>query len=89
MTDDVVPSSPAIFRILPFDCLSLIFIIASANVLRLFCFVTITNVLNYSRQEHVGVCGLTSNGNKLQVNINSSKVSPFFKIYFHKYSQRF
>lgn len=37
MTDDVVPSSPAIFIILPFDCLSLIFIIARhVNVLQLF-----------------------------------------------------
>lgn len=47
MTDDVVPSSPAIFIILPFDCLSLIFIIARhVNVLQLFSSVTLTKVLN-------------------------------------------
>lgn len=68
MTDDVIPTSPAIF-IIPFDCLCLIFIIARhVNVLQLFCSVTITNVLNENRQKYVVVRGLMPNTNKPEVN---------------------
>lgn len=70
MTDDVVPSSPAIFIILPFDCLSLIFIIARhVNVLQLFSSVTLTNVLSYNRQDNPVKRGLISNRNTLDVNL--------------------
>lgn len=70
MTDDVVPSSPAIFIILPFDCLSLIFIIARhVNVLQLFSSVTLTNVLNYNGEENPVKRGLISYRNALEVNL--------------------
>lgn len=47
MTDDVVSSSPAIFIILPFDCLCLIFIMARhVNVVQLFGSVTLKLTFN-------------------------------------------